>query len=182
MGHYLFGFSGRINRAKIWLFVLIVLIFHIVAVAVVVGTLGPQNIANVIMQKAPITTLTANNAARSVGAIIGLLHIVLIVAGLAVVTKRLHDRNKSAWWLLVFYALPFALNLPRTMILLHALADGTLFKIARHGGVEALGGPVVTLLSGAATLIAIWAFVELYCFRGTVGDNRYGADPLAGRG
>lgn len=33
-----------------------------------------------------------------------------------------------------------------------------------------------------ATLISLWAFVELYIFRGTVGDNRYGPDPLAGRG
>ena len=34
---------------------------------------------------------------------------------------------------------------------------------------------------GVAALISLWAFVELYCLRGTVGDNRYGPDPLAGR-
>ena len=26
----------------------------------------------------------------------------------------------------------------------------------------------------------LWAFVELYCLRGTEGENRYGPDPLAG--
>jgi uncharacterized membrane protein YhaH (DUF805 family) len=27
----------------------------------------------------------------------------------------------------------------------------------------------------------VWGFVELYCLRGTSGDNQYGPDPLAGR-
>ena len=32
-----------------------------------------------------------------------------------------------------------------------------------------------------ATLIFLWVFIELYCLRGTTGDNRFGPDPLAGR-
>ena len=32
--HYLFGFSGRINRAKIWLFLLLAVIFEIAALIV----------------------------------------------------------------------------------------------------------------------------------------------------
>jgi uncharacterized protein DUF805 len=30
----------------------------------------------------------------------------IIVSSIAVAIKRLHDRNKSGWWLLVFYFLP----------------------------------------------------------------------------
>jgi len=41
--------------------------------------------------------------------------------------------------------------------------------------------PVVLIARGAATIINLWAFVELYILRGTVGDNRFGPDPLAGR-
>jgi uncharacterized membrane protein YhaH (DUF805 family) len=40
--------------------------------------------------------------------------------------------------------------------------------------------PLVVITRGAATIISLWAFVELYILRGTVGDNRYGPDPLAG--
>jgi uncharacterized membrane protein YhaH (DUF805 family) len=36
----------------------------------------------------------------------------------------------------------------------------------------------VFILSLAATAIAIWAFVELGCLRGTPGPNQYGPDPL----
>jgi len=28
-------------------------------------------------------------------------------------------------------------------------------------------------------LISLWVFIELYFFRGTAGDNRFGPDPLA---
>jgi uncharacterized membrane protein YhaH (DUF805 family) len=44
----------------------------------------------------------------------------------------------------------------------------------------AVGGSGTTgiLMSLAGTAIAIWAFVELGCLRGTVGPNRYGPDPL----
>ena len=34
------------------------------------------------------------------------------------------------------------------------------------------------MLSLAAAAIAIWAFVELGCLRGTPGPNQYGPDPL----
>ena len=34
------------------------------------------------------------------------------------------------------------------------------------------------LLSLAAGVIAIWAFIELGCLRGTPGANQYGPDPL----
>ena len=47
-------------------------------------------------------------------AIILLLYIPLIWIGLALGAKRLHDRDKSAWWLLVFYALPTILSSRRS--------------------------------------------------------------------
>lgn len=182
MGHYLFSFGGRINRAKLWLFLLIILAFEIVAGIAVMSTLGMQNILDVADGLVPLTRLTGNGAAQIVCAIVGLALLALIYAGFAVATKRLHDRNKSAWWLLVFYLLPFVLNFPRQIAALHAMADGSLVRIAQHGGAMALGGPLVTILGGIASLISLWAFVELYCLRGTVGDNRFGPDPLAPKG
>src|SRR5262249_51466346 len=43
-------------------------------------------------------------------AILVLLYVPLIWIGLALGAKRLHDRDKSAWWLLVFYAMPTILS------------------------------------------------------------------------
>jgi uncharacterized membrane protein YhaH (DUF805 family) len=43
-------------------------------------------------------------------AVLVILYIPLIWIGLALGAKRRHDRDKSAWWLLVFYALPTILS------------------------------------------------------------------------
>ena len=182
MGHYLFSFGGRVNRAKLWLFLLIILGFEMVAGIAVMSALGLQNIMDVADGSAPLTVLTGNGAAQIVCAIVGLGLLALLYAGLAVAVKRLHDRNKSGWWLLVFYLLPFVLNFPRQIAVLHAMADGSFMRIAQHGGTMAMGGPLATILGGIASLISLWAFVELYCLRGTVGDNRFGPDPLTARG
>ena len=76
---------------------------------------------------------------------------------LALSAKRLHDRNKSAWWLLLFWLLP-----------------AVLMGVGAGIGMWSIGLPLV--LAGAA--IVIWAFVEFGCLRGTEGQNAYGADPL----
>ena len=45
----------------------------------------------------------------------------------------------------------------------------------------ASANPILMVGRLVAAVLSIWGFVELYCLRGTVGDNRYGPDPLAGR-
>jgi len=81
------------------------------------------------------------------------------VSSLAVALKRLHDREKSAWWLLLFYLLP---------ALLYGIANVTEYE-----------GLVFSL---AALGISLWALVELGCLRGASGPNPHGPDPLEGPG
>jgi uncharacterized membrane protein YhaH (DUF805 family) len=146
-----FSFRGRVNRAKYWVV--------IVVVAVVDGIL--RGIGFVAEQR----------AGDSLAALLTLLAIALVilgvaaaffVAGLAVATKRLHDRDKSAWWLLVFYLLPAVLA---------ATGAGVTLATDSWLGIGLFGA--VTFAIGA------WAFIELGCLRGTPGPNRYGPDPLA---
>ena len=136
----LFGFSGRINRAKFWLAALIYCVFFFAVIGIAMALSSSMNAV--------------------FGAAI-VAYIPLIVSGLAVGIKRLHDRNKSGWWLLLFYAAPLLLNL----VSAYALGDET--DIAHQ---------VVLFISFA---INIWALVELGCLRGTIGQNQYGSDPLA---
>jgi uncharacterized membrane protein YhaH (DUF805 family) len=77
---------------------------------------------------------------------------------LALGAKRLHDRNKSAWWLALFWLLP-----------------GVLQGIGEQIGTAGI------VLSIAAFAISIWGLVELGFLRGTVGPNQYGPDPLEGQ-
>ncbi len=130
----LFGFSGRINRAKYWIAGVIYVVLVVVAAVVLTMVLG---------------------FGKAFFAVAGIIYLVMAVSGVAVGIKRLHDRNKSGWWLLVFYLLP-------------AVLDG----IGRTAKLS-----FVFSLAGAA--IGIWALVELGFLRGTSGPNQYGPDPLA---
>jgi uncharacterized membrane protein YhaH (DUF805 family) len=144
----LFSFSGRINRGKYWLAVLIYVVVWIVFVAAVFMWIGGMNIDNLF-------------SFAGTGLLIWLIGFILFVAGiwsgLAVGIKRLHDRDKSGWWILLFWLGPSVLSSWQT-----ATPD--------------FGGGFI--LSLAAIAIGIWAFVELGCLPGTPGPNQYGPDPL----
>jgi uncharacterized membrane protein YhaH (DUF805 family) len=130
-----FSFAGRTNRQPYW--VTSVLIYMAIVVASFTAVTLP---------------------------IIGLLVFIPVLvlglwAGMAVAVRRLHDRNKSGWWLLAMYLPP------------------TLFSIV--GELASVSNPEAG--SGVALLgvpFSIWAFVELGCLKGTIGPNRFGDDPL----
>ena len=132
----LFSFIGRVNRAPWWIagiviyFILMVLFW--VALGLAFAGLG-----------VPAVVLAAA------------MLLVLLWVSLALGVKRLHDRDKSGWWLLLFYLAP---------ALLHSA-----------GRQAHSGGWILTLIGFA---MAIWALVELGFRRGTAGQNRYGPDPL----
>src|ERR1700681_4952524 len=81
----LFSFRGRINRAKYWLALLVFLVADIV-LELVGWALGD----GVTFQ---VLSFVVNLA--------------VFIATIAVCIKRLHDRDRSGWWLLLFYARPF---------------------------------------------------------------------------
>jgi uncharacterized membrane protein YhaH (DUF805 family) len=128
----LFRFQGRINRAKYW-------IATVTYISVTIALVG----LGFFFRFDTIFFVIAAVA-----------FIAVTVSGIAVGIKRLHDRDMSGWWLLVFYLLP-------------AVLDG----IGR-----ALGVPVIFSLAGSA--VSIWALVVLGFLRGTNGANQYGPDPL----
>ena len=130
----LFSFTGRLNRAPYWL--------------TSIGSIIAASVVGVV---------AFTFAGRSAVAIMlaGLVVLLLLWVTLALLTKRLHDRNKSAWWLLLFYLAP---------PILHAIGQ----SIGSTGFILGLIGFGVS----------IWALVELGFLRGTAGSNSYGPDPL----
>jgi len=186
LGHYLFGFSGRINRAKQWAIFLVIIGFGIAFWALFAGMVGFGTIADLVQKKLSVHDFIASAALRNFLLVAGALYLLMFYASLAITTKRLHDRNKSAWWLLVFIVLPLVLQVPVFMAMPAMFAQ---MAAAIHAAQNHLPpppppfeSPVVLIARGAAAIINLWAFVELYILRGTVGDNRFGPDPLAGRG
>ena len=140
-GHLFFKFDGRTNRARFWIAALIFTAFYIV-----------MAILDFVTDRS--TVFQALN---------GMLSIVILISSIAVGAKRLHDRNKSAWYLLLFYFVPGVL----------AAAGVLIGEFVEDSTVMAT---VLTLL---AVALMVWAFVELGCLRGTVGANPYGPDPVA---
>ena len=153
-GHLLFGFSGRINRAKIWLWILLWIIAWVIGVIAAFAVVYATGLVAVFFL---------------IYAIIG---IGSFISYFAVVVKRLHDRDKSGWWLLVFVVLP--------SVLVGISGAMTMSAMMESGGnipdINASPMGTIVYLIGAA--IGLWAFVELFCLRGTIGANKYGPDPL----
>lgn len=77
--------------------------------------------------------------------------------------RRLHDRGKSGWWLLLFWALPNGLSgAARQLAMTHSIPDGM----------------AMTLLA-LCGLLFLWGLAEMGFLKGDSGDNRFGPDPLA---
>jgi uncharacterized membrane protein YhaH (DUF805 family) len=133
LGQFLFSFRGRVNRAKYWLFWLCSMIALWVVILFVYPLQGSMAYA----------------------AIVGAASVIVLYAAVAVAVKRLHDRDKSAWWMLVFYGVPAAATVISIILELDPAIPG-----------------LVSLVIG------VWALVELGCLPGTAGPNKYGPDPL----
>jgi uncharacterized membrane protein YhaH (DUF805 family) len=163
---YLFSFQGRINRAKWWLF-LLVIIGYVVAAIIVGMVLG----------------MISADLAIIWGFIYLIGWLVLIYAMLAVAAKRLHDRNKSAWWLLVFYGIPFLLGIYAWWSVFSAMF-GVGGMAAQGASQEQMMGSMMATMqqmwwvSLVNTIIGVWGLVELGILKGTTGPNQYGPDPL----
>ena len=143
----LFSFDGRIGRRTYWLAIIALI------AAVQLVTIGPFLLDNEMVAVMLIVT----------SQFIWLLSLWPI---LAVGSKRLHDRNKNGWWLLVFWLLPFALVVGGFSI--------ALFDDPRTGRSGDFSTGVILVLASLPP--ALWGIVELGILPGTMGPNRYGAD------
>ena len=170
---YLFRFDGRINRALLWQALLIVMLL-----AGVLGIIGEA--INVFRgHRSAATTLIFSfdfnldelfNAvdprsyrllasADRPTLILKLLGTPLFLwIYLATAIKRLHDRDRSGWWIIPFFIVPglfdqFSDLLPDSYWVLPFILP--------------------------ASILWLWGLVEMFCRRGTIGPNRFGPDPLA---
>lgn len=142
-------FTGRASRPEYWWYVLAIVIAFVVA-RVIESILG-----------------VGHMLFYSYGPLSALLWLATIIPSLAVGARRLHDTDRSGWWLLIC-VVPYAL-------------------MAVAGVMAVMGGGLFAFL-GMMGLIGIVAFVGalvlLYfmVLPGTPGQNRYGAPPAGDSG
>jgi uncharacterized membrane protein YhaH (DUF805 family) len=141
----LFGFKGRMNRARYWQALLAasgaMVVFMIILVAVLMA-LDPSDRTS-ILGLLPVLVLAVPMMA------------LMTWSWAATSIKRLHDRGKSGWWMLLFFGTP---------ILISKMAFNS------HGSLAA------QILEFSLFALGVWSFIELYCLRGTSGPNRFGPD------
>jgi uncharacterized membrane protein YhaH (DUF805 family) len=140
-----FSFCGRVNRAGFWIVSMTWLV-----VSVVLTINWPEAGVSAIL-------LGGHEPVALAGAVIA---IPVLVSSVAVCVRRLHDRDKSAWWLVLYVLCP---------PLLEVIA-----------AVPNLDSALAVALMVLSIAIGLWTFIDLGCIPGTEGANRYGPDPLAG--
>jgi uncharacterized membrane protein YhaH (DUF805 family) len=147
-----FSFRGRLNRARYWLALFII------------------TVAEAILGFAQSASSLSSTASLVIDLLVAVGEVAAFVASLAIMVKRLHDRSKSAWWLLALYLVPALLA--GLAVYLSFIANSSV------GGEADYAALLFRLCLLGVFAIMVWFFVELGCLRGTVGTNRYGSDPL----
>jgi uncharacterized membrane protein YhaH (DUF805 family) len=158
---FLFSFEGRISRAKYWLAGLIILcsmflvLMVLAAVATIFGIGAPLAI-NVIGIAASIDFSDDPASKASLFPQIVIIPMTLVFGWCyaAASIKRLHDRNKSGWWIVPFI-----------------VASGLYGQFG-----DRLGGSYAAAVIELAVYIAfMWGGVEMCCLKGRPGPT--GLDP-----
>jgi uncharacterized membrane protein YhaH (DUF805 family) len=155
-------FSGRASRAEFWWFFLFVMLIYFGALFAV-GGLG-RGLASMN----PGADLVRGTFSGSL-IVVGLFWLFLFIPTLAVQIRRLHDTNRSGWWLGAFWLLYVVyMGLTFSLMSVAMRSPGT---PPNMGGFAAIGI--------FAILFFVYSIVLLvfFCLRGTPGPNRFGDDP-----
>ena len=162
---YLFSFKGRVNRAKVWLALLVIIcwmIFLGLLVVMVTSLFGGAK--SFSLRASDIFLIFDLETYRSFSkADLLPLFAKMILTPLfgwvyfATSIKRLHDRDRSGWWMIPF-----------------VVAPGLYDQLAERFDFSYAALP----LGLAAFVLCTWGFVEMYCRKGSRKTNRFGPNPL----
>lgn len=149
---YLFtSFEGRINRKPYWLASLLmivpIIIFGFAALFFVGTDSNSQLWANI------------------------LLTILIAYPAIALLIKRLHDRNRPGVLAAVLWA-------PTVLMYLGQLTGLTGEMTDAYGQAMFAPNTLGLIVYALGFVVAIYWLIDLGCLRGTDGPNKYGPDPL----
>jgi uncharacterized membrane protein YhaH (DUF805 family) len=150
VAQFYFSARGRISRSQYWLkFFLPVLLIGVVL------------------------SLLQLAEHRLFSILSGVFNLVVLWPSIAILIKRIHDRNKSGWLIWALYG-------PGIAALLFTIGAFVAIAVSSTAGAWTLG-IIAAMLWTAMVAVAIWFFVEFGCMRGTFGVNQYGPDPVPAR-
>jgi uncharacterized membrane protein YhaH (DUF805 family) len=152
-------FSGRSRRTEYWMFFLFQILIG-VAFWVLLAIVG----GGALMSGGDPTALAAaGGAIMIVSALYLLVSLALLIPGIAVTVRRLHDTNRTGKWLLALIG-AYVVMLVGT------------FMAASNPDNPGLGG-ILAMVGGIAALILALVLLVFMFLEGTRGPNNYGPDP-----
>lgn len=162
-------FSGRSRRMEFWMWQLFkFLVFGVIMIAFFA------------MFGAAFTSLASSKDPSAMAALGGgfiILMLICMILGLgifipdiAVQVRRLHDTDRTGWWILAPIG-PYLVAI--ILVAMTAAVSGP-----EPGAMMAVAG-VVAFVCMLATLVLSLVLLVFYFLEGTAGPNRFGADPKA---
>ena len=143
------SFHGRIGRLAFW--------FGLIVLMVAGSSLGIAAYPNILSDD-PFNGVLKNW--KQMGTYGLLISIGLLYPAMALVIKRLHDRDKSGWRAALFWA----------PALIQAVASLTGMNLDKAYN-------LTTWIAGYLIAVGIWFIIELGFYGGTKGNNIYGPKP-----
>lgn len=156
-------FSGRSRRMEFWMWQLFkfAVVFGVMILMMILGGAAIMGASN-----------GDPGAMMAAGGIVMILYLLLLLFGLAIIipdiavaVRRLHDTNRTGWWILA----PVAPYLIAVVSMVGGGVSGSQNGMAA-GGLIGIVAMLVAL--GLAITLLVFYFME-----GTKGPNRYGPDP-----
>lgn len=149
-------FSGRSRRREYWLFFLGAIVLYVALITLAAVLLGGAAIGAMDADAGSVTAMFGQGF-LAIGVILAIILVwwALLIPSLAVGVRRLHDVDRSGWWLMIGYG-PW-------------LAGEILASVLRP---EWLVG-----LIHAGALVGFIVLLVFAVRPGTSGPNRFGPDP-----
>lgn len=192
----LVDFQGRENRQPFWLWILIVYIAQFVVMMIAMIPIMSSWFGQMmpVMQGDPhrfdndpqamfqmMVPMMQNMMTMTV-----VVAIFFIAMTAAAVVRRLHDSNRSGWWVAPYYAVQIvsplvsAAIMPRYFSVIAAASSkpGTPPDLSNPAFQQASQSMAMMSLVGLLGFAVMVMMIVLLVLPGTVGPNRFGDDPL----
>ncbi len=151
------GFKGRIGRLGFWAGLIALFLISSAATYKVLMLMTSGDISAAFAQLTSELTMMQK-----------ITYLALALPLTALIVKRLHDRNKSGFWLALIWV-PALIKLGQPMIIDY-LGDGTMIKMGL--------GVVTKFLTAEMAAVGFWFLIELGFMGGKDDGNRFNGATL----
>ena len=157
-------FSGRSRRMEFWMWVLFQFIigFAFLVVMMIVGGAAA-------MSGDPTQMMAMGGIVLVLYLLLALMGLAFFIPNLAVTVRRLHDTDRSGWWIMLYWG-------PYLLILVAGFVAGAGMS-AGNPDIGGMAGGLIGLVAMLGWFVGCIVLLVFMFLEGTRGPNQYGPDP-----